>query len=423
VITLAGTSRKRWPSKWHFCGFLDRDFQENKSGNEAVTTLKAGANKRRTLAVAMIGHGFMGRAHSNAWRQAPRFFDLPAEIRMKTICGRNRRSTQRAAESLGWENSEVDWKRAVADPAIDIIDICTSNDTHAEIAIAAARAGKAILCEKPLARSVREARQMWHAVRKARATNMICHNYRRVPAIALAARMIERGDLGDRLYHFRARYAQDWLVDPKSPASWRLRAALSGSGALGDIFSHAVDLGRFLVGEFRDVSAQMATFIKQRPAHAGGRVKTRVDVDDAVNMIGHFRNGALASIEATRFASGRKNALSFEINGSLGSLAFDLENLNVLRFFSRAGDVDAQGFREIIVTEPSHPYSKQWWPPGHLIGYEHTFVHTIAVFFAAAAMRKSAEPNFEDGLRNQRVLEAVAKSARTHRQITVQNRD
>jgi predicted dehydrogenase len=379
--------------------------------------LKAGPKKRRTLTVAMIGHGFMGRAHSNAWRQAPRFFDLPAEIRMKTICGRNRRSTQRAAESLGWENSEVDWKRVLADPEIDIVDICTSNDTHAEIAIAAARAGKAILCEKPLARSVREATQMWQAVRKARVTNMICHNYRRVPAIALAKRMIERGDLGDRLYHFRARYAQDWLVDPKAPASWRLRSAVSGSGALGDIFSHAVDLGRFLVGEFRDVSAQMTTFIKQRPAHVGGRAKARVDVDDAVDMIGHFRNGALASIEATRFASGRKNALSFEINGSLGSLAFDLENLNVLRFFSRTRDVDAQGFREIIVTEASHPFAKNWWPPGHLIGYEHTFVHSIAVFFAAAARKKSAEPNFEDGLRNQRVLEAVAKSASTRRWI------
>jgi predicted dehydrogenase len=373
--------------------------------------------KRRTLGVAMIGHGFMGRAHSNAWRQAPRFFDLPAELRMKTICGRNRRGAQRAAESLGWENAETDWKRAVADPEIDIVDICTPNDTHAEIAVAAARGGKAVLCEKPLARSVREATRMLQAVRKARVTNMICHNYRRVPAIALAKRMIERGDLGARLYHFRARYAQDWLVDPKAPASWRLRSAVSGSGALGDIFSHAIDLGRFLVDEFRDVSGEMTTFIKKRPAHVGGGARTRVEVDDAVNMIGHFRNGALASIEATRFASGRKNALSFEINGSLGSLAFDLENLNVLRFFNRNDYADVQGFREIIVTEASHPFSKNWWPPGHLIGHEHTFVHTIAVFFAAAAMRKSAEPSFEDGLRNQRVLDAVARSARTRRWV------
>lgn len=336
---------------------------------------------------------------------------------MKTICGRNRRGTERAAESLGWENAETDWKRAVMDPEIHIVDICTPNDTHAEIAIAAARAGKAIVCEKPLALSVREAGHMLQAVRKARVTNMICHNYRRVPAIALASRMIERGDLGDRIYHFRARYAQDWLVNPKLPVSWRLRSAVSGSGALGDIFSHAVDLGRFLIGEFRDVSAEMTTFAKRRPAHAGGPARTRVDVDDAVNMIGHFRNGALASIEATRFASGRKNALSFEINGSRGSLAFDLENLNVLRLFSRADDVDAQGFREIIVTDPAHPYSKQWWPPGHLIGYEHTFVHAIAHFVAAAARRRSVEPSFEDGLRNQRVLEAVARSARTRRWV------
>jgi predicted dehydrogenase len=373
--------------------------------------------KRPVLSVGLIGHGFMGRAHSNAWRQAPRFFDLPAEIRMKTICGRDLRRTRAAAKDLGWESVELDWKRVVADPGIDIIDIVTPNDAHKEIAIAAAKARKAVLCEKPLAVSVREAEQMCQAVRRARVPNMISHNYRRLPAIALAREMIERGELGDRIHHFRARYAQDWLVDPKTPASWRLQSSISGSGALGDIFSHAIDLGRYLVGEFSEVCADMATFVRERQARAGFRTRARVDVDDAVNMIGRFHGGALASIEATRFAAGRKNALSLEINGSQGSLTFDLESLNILRFYSRADSAETRGFRELIVTEPSHPFAAHWWPPGHLIGYEHTFVHVVADFVKAIVSRKKAQPDFEEGLRNQRILEAVKRSARTKRWV------
>ncbi len=361
---------------------------------------------RRTLNVGLIGYKFMGKAHSNAWRQAPRFFDLPANVRMKTICGRNGAATRRAASQLGWENVETDWRRVMADPKIDIVDICTPNDTHCEIAIAAAEQGKAILCEKPLARNAAEAERMVVAVKKARVVNMVCHNYRRIPAIALAKEMIERGEIGERIFHFRARYAQDWIVDPKFPLVWRLQSGTAGSGALGDIGSHIVDLARYLVGEFKEVCASTETFIKQR---RGGRVS----VDDAATIIGRFKNGALASLEATRFAPGRKNSLTLEINGSAGSLVFDLEELNRLKFFSRRDPQDRQGFRDILVTESTHPYIDKWWPPGHLIGYEHTFTHTIADFVKAVVDRKKVHPNFEDGLQNQCVLDAIIKSAKT----------
>lgn len=359
---------------------------------------------KRALHVALIGYKFMGKAHSNAWRQAPRFFDLPADIRLTTICGRNRAGVRRAAKQFGWENAETDWRKVMADRKIDIVDICTPNDSHCEIAIAAARAGKAILCEKPLALDVDQAKRMVAAVKRARVPNMVCHNYRRVPAIALAKEMIERGEIGERIFHFRARYAQDWIVDPKFPLTWRLRSSSSGSGALGDIGSHIVDLARHLVGEFKDVCAASETFVRQRK----GR---RIDVDDAVTMIGRFRNGALASLEATRFAPGRRNALTFEINGSDGSLFFDLEEMNRLKFFSRRDPQDRQGFRDLIVTEPTHPYIDKWWPPGHLIGYEHTFIHIIADFVSAVAERKKVHPSFEDALKTQRVLAAAGRSA------------
>ena len=373
--------------------------------------------KPRMLQVAMIGHGFMGRAHSNAWRQAPRFFELPVVIRMKTICGRDRRQVKKDADTLGWEEIATDWRSVIDDPEIDVVDICTPNDSHCAIAVAAAAAGKAILCEKPLARNVREAEQMWRAVKKARVVNMVCHNYRRIPAIALAREMIEQGELGGRLYHFHARYAQDWIVDPKFPLVWRLQSGRAGSGALGDIFSHIVDLGRYLVGEFKEVCATTETFVKERSHPERGRGK--VTVDDAVEMFGRFRNGALATMEATRFATGRKNALTFEINGSEGSLVFDLETLNRLCFYSRRDQPSHRGFREILVTEPNHPYMKAWWPPGHLIGYEHSFVHSVADFVKAVVARRVVRPNFEDGLRNQNVLDAVARSARTKRWVTI----
>jgi predicted dehydrogenase len=398
---------------------------------------------KRTLAVGLIGYEFMGKAHSNAWRQAPRFFNLPVDVQTKTICGRRPAAVKRAAATFGWANQVTDWRKLVADPEIDIVDICTPNDTHCEIAIAAARAGKAILCEKPLARNVDEAKDMVTAVKKARVVNMVCHNYRRIPAIALAKQMIERSEIGDRIFHFRARYAQDWIVDPDFPLVWRLQSKIAGSGALGDIFSHIVDLARYLIGEFREVCAVTETFVRQRPlvgpdtansvrqldalvprraqSRAGRSVKQtgRVTVDDAVTMIGRFQNGALASLEATRFAPGRKNSITLEINGSAGSLFFDLEEMNRLKFYSRRDSQDRQGYRDILVTWPTHPYIDKWWPPGHIIGYEHTFIHTIADFVKAVVAGKSVEPCFQDGLQNQRVLDAAMKSAQTKCQARI----
>ncbi|HEV2045021.1 MAG TPA: Gfo/Idh/MocA family oxidoreductase [Chthoniobacterales bacterium] len=368
---------------------------------------------KRSLAVGLIGYNFMGKAHSNAWRQISHFFNLPATVQLKTICGRNRAEVKKAAAKLGWENFATDWRRVIDDPKIDIVDVCTPNDSHCEIAVAAAKAGKAILCEKPLARNVDEAEKMVRAIKKARVVNMVCHNYRRVPAIALAKEMIKRGELGDRIFHFRARYAQDWIVDPNFPLVWRLRSNVAGSGALGDIFSHIVDLARYLVGEFSEVCAATETFVKQRPLEVGSRKKGKVTVDDAVTMIGRFKNGTLASLEATRFAPGRKNSLTLEINGSAGSLFFDLEEMNRLKFFNARDPKDRQGFHDILVTEPTHPYIDKWWPPGHIIGYEHTFTHTIADFVKAVVESKKLQPSFEDGLQNQRVLDGVVRSARS----------
>lgn len=375
--------------------------------------------KRRTLRIGLIGYKFMGKAHSNAWRQVGRFFDLPADLQLQTICGRDARAVAAAAKNLGWEKSATDWRAVVDDPEIDLIDISTPNDTHAEIALAAAAAGKAILCEKPLARDVAEAERMVAAVRKAGVVNMVCHNYRRVPALALAREMIDRGELGERIYHFRARYAQDWIADPQFPLVWRLRADAAGSGSLGDLGSHVLDLGRYLVGEFREVCATLETFVKERPREDDPKRRGRVTVDDAALVLGRFRNGALATIEATRFAPGRKNALTIEINGSGGSLVFDLEAMNRLQFYNVGDPPGRQGFRDILVTEPAHPFVGNWWPPGHLIGYEQSFVHTFAEFVRAVVRGKSVAPTFDDGLANQRVMAAIAESARTKKWITL----
>ena len=374
---------------------------------------------RRTLQIGLIGHGFMGKAHSNAWRQAPRFFDLPADVRLRTICGRDARALKKSAAQFGWEKCATDWRAVVDDPEIDIIDITTPNDSHCEIALAAAGAGKAILCEKPLAHSLIEAKRMTNAVRKARVVNMVCHNYRRVPALALARQMIADEALGERLFHFRARYAQDWIVDPSFPLVWRLRTDSAGSGSLGDIGSHIVDLGRYLIGEVREVCALSETFVKERPLRENPRRRGRVTVDDAVVVLGRFRNGCLANLEATRFAPGRKNGLTIEINGSAGSLLFDLEQMNLLQFYDQRDPAKQRGFREIIVTESEHPYAGHWWPPGHLIGYEHSFVHTVADFVRAVVAGKSVAPTFADGLANQQVLDAIEESARGKRWVKV----
>jgi predicted dehydrogenase len=372
----------------------------------------------RTLNVGMIGYKFMGRAHSNAWLKADKFFDLKARPVMKVICGRDKAGVSAAAYRWGWEKFETDWREVVNDSTIDIVDINTPNDSHAEIAIAAAKAGKAVLCEKPLALDVKQAKAMVEAVKKAGVVNMVCHNYRRIPAIALAKKMIEVGDLGT-IYHYRARYAQDWIVDPNFPLVWRLQSKISGSGTHGDICAHIIDLGRYLIGEFTEVCGQLETFIKERPLIGEPNRKGKVTVDDAVMFIGRFANGALANLEATRFALGRKNGIQIEINGSKGSLAFDIEDMNRLKYYNDADPVDRRGFRDILVTQGGgvHPYVGNWWPPGHIIGYEHTFVHTIADFVNAVVDKRSVQPTFEDGLANQVVLAAVEKSAKTRRWI------
>lgn len=384
--------------------------------------------KKRSLRIGLIGYNFMGKAHSNAWRQAPKFFDLPCDVELRTICGRSRANAESAASRLGWTQASTDWRAVVEDPEIDVVDICTPNDSHHEIALAAAAAGKAILCEKPLAMNVSQCAEMVAAVKKARVVNMICHNYRRIPAIALAKRMIERGDLGDRIYHFRARYAQDWIADPNFPLVWRLQAKIAGSGTHGDIDAHIIDLGRYLVGEIKEVCGMMETFVRERPLPAviGGGLgakaakKTgRVTVDDAVAWIGRFANGALANLEATRFAYGRKNHITLEINGSKGSLVFDFEDMNRLKFYSAADPSDARGFRDILVTEDVHPYAGAWWPPGHIIGYEHTFVHAISDFVRAVHAGRSVQPTFADGLANEKVLAAVSESAKSRAWVKV----
>lgn len=378
----------------------------------------------------MVGYRFMGKAHSNAWRQAPKFFPLKAHVELHTICGRDSAAVQCARSQLGWQNSSTDWRELIDNPLIDIIDITTPNESHCEIAVAAAQNGKHVLCEKPLALTVKQAQAMLTAAQKSKIVHMVCHNYRRIPAIALAKKMITEGALG-QIYHYHARYAQDWLVDPDIALSWRLDKKTSGSGALGDINSHIIDLARYLVGEFTKVNAVMQTFIPERPMESG--VKTpgimpkvqrkmgKVTVDDAAVFLGTFENGALANLEATRMALGRKNQIALEINGSKGSLYFDFEDMNRLKFFNGADAADRQGFRDILVTQPNgtHPYTGQWWPPGHILGYEHTFVHTAADFVNACIERKPIQPTFEDGLKNQMVLAAVEESAKSGKWVKV----
>jgi predicted dehydrogenase len=368
--------------------------------------------------VALIGYAFMGRAHSNAWRQVSRFFSTKLTPRMKVICGRHAKNVKAAAAQLGWDESATDWRDVVARPDIDIVDISTPGDSHAEIAIAAARAGKVVFCEKPLANSVKEAEQMLAAVRKAGVPHMICHNYRKVPAVALAKQLIDDGRLG-RLYHYRGTYLQDWVADPKVPLYWRLQKEKAGSGALGDIASHSLDLGRYLVGEIAEVTATLETFVKERPLPDNPRKKGRVTVDDASASIVRFENGALGTIEASRFATGRKNYNRFEINGSKGSIAFNLERMNELEVYLTEDDKSVQGFHTVLVTEPEHPYFKAWWPAGHIIGYEHTFIHTVYDLLQAIAANRMPTPNFEDGVKNQKVLAAMEKSAGTGRWVKV----
>ncbi|HLV01169.1 MAG TPA: Gfo/Idh/MocA family oxidoreductase [Acidobacteriota bacterium] len=372
----------------------------------------------RRVNIAMIGYAFMGKAHSNGYRQVNAFFDTAVRPHMKVICGRNEENTRRAAEKYGWEEYAADWRQVVERKDIDVVDICTPGDSHRDIAVAAAAAGKIVFCEKPLANTLAEAEEMYKAVKKAGVLHMICHNYRKVPAVLLARQMIAEGKLG-KIHHFRGAYLQDWIVDPDFPLVWRLDKKKAGSGALGDIGSHNIDLARFLVGEITEVSGLLETFVKERPLPDRPKKKGKVTVDDAALALLRFEGGAVGTVEGTRFATGRKNANRFEINGSKGSLVFDLERLNELQFYSKEDPEGHQGFRTILVTEPSHPYLYAWWPPGHMIGYEHTFTHAIHDLMEAIDRDELPSPNFEDGLKNQRVLDAVERSSRDKKWLKI----
>jgi len=367
-----------------------------------------------TVNVALIGYAFMGRAHSNAYRQVTPFFSPRVAPRMKVLCGRSRPQVDSAAKQLGWEEAATEWEAVVRRPDVDVVDICTPGDLHAPIAIAAAKAGKVVFCEKPLANSVKDADRMLAAATKAGVLHMLCHNYRRVPAVMLAKQFIAEGRLGE-IRHFRGTYLQDWITDPKLPLLWRFDRTQAGSGALGDIAAHVVDLARFLVGEIAEVSGDLRTFITERPLPDQPKKMGQVTVDDAAAAVVRFANGAMGTIEATRVAPGRKNHNRFEINGSKGSVAFDLERMNELDLYLESDAKGTRGFRTILVTESDHPFIKAWWPPGHIIGYEHTFTHTVFDLLEAIADHRLPEPNFVDGVRNQRVLDASERSAETRR--------
>ena len=359
-----------------------------------------------TQNVAMIGYEFMGRAHSNAWRQAPRFFDLPFEPVLKVVCGRNESALREAAPRLGFREHSTSFEEVVARPDVDIVDICTPGDSHLPIALAAAAAGKTILCEKPLANSVPDAERMRDAAQAAGVIHMLCYNYRRTPAVALAKQWIEAGRIGT-IRHYRGTYLQDWIIDPEFPRVWRLEKARAGSGALGDIASHSIDLARYLVGEIREVCGLLETFVGERPLPDGSG-RGPVDVDDAALALLRFEGGAIGSVEGSRFAPGRKNHNRFEINGSKGSLVFDLERMNELELYLEEGP--ESGFRTVLATDEAHPYVAAWWPPGHMLGYEHTFVHTVVDLLRAVDSKKLPTPNFEDGVRIQRVLDAIERA-------------
>ncbi|WP_433134587.1 Gfo/Idh/MocA family protein [Micromonospora sp. CA-240977] len=373
----------------------------------------------------MVGYAFMGAAHSQAWRTVNRVFDLPARARMALICGRDTTKVAAAADRLGWDASTTDWRDLISRDDIDVVDICTPGDSHAEIALAALAAGKHVLCEKPLANAVAEARAMTAAADVARAAgvrSMCGFNYRRVPAVTMMRQMVADGRLGV-IRHVRATYLQDWIVDPQFPLVWRLQKDRAGSGALGDIGAHIIDLTQFVTGQrISGVSAVTETFVKERPLPAessglaasvdGGSAPTgTVTVDDAAVFVARLDGGALATYEASRFATGRKNALRVEINGSLGSVIFDLERLNELEFYDATRPSVEQGFTRILVTEGDHPYMSAWWPPGHIIGYEHSFTHEMRDFIEAVATGVDPTPSFADALQVQLVLDAVARSA------------
>jgi predicted dehydrogenase len=366
------------------------------------------------LGIGMVGYAFMGRAHSQAWRTVGHFFDLPLRPRMSAICGRDATAVAAAADRLGWPATETDWKRLIERDDVDLVDVCTPGSSHAEISIAALEAGKHVLCEKPLANTVDEARAMAAAATMAATDGvraMVGFNFRRVPAVALARELVAAGRLGT-IRHVRGAYLGSHLLDPELPLVWRLQAEQAGSGALGDLGAHAIDLAQYLAGDrIAGVSALTETFVRERPLTDGSGARGPVTVDDAALFIARFAGGALGSFEATRFATGHTEGLRVEINGELGSIVWDLGALNELRLFDATEEPATQGFRRIQVTRAGHPYAGAWWPDGHTIGYEHTFTHEVRDLVHAIADRRDPVPSFADGLQVQEVLDAVQRSA------------
>ncbi|MDD2629041.1 MAG: Gfo/Idh/MocA family oxidoreductase [Limnochordia bacterium] len=372
-----------------------------------------------TLNIGLVGYKFMGKAHSHAFRDVSMFFDLPVKPVMKVLCGRDEKSVAESARKFGWEEYVTSWEELVQRDDIDLIDITAPSNVHKEIVLAAAQNGKHIFCEKPLALTLEDAEQMLKAVTEAGVKHMIGFNYRRVPAIMLIKQMVDSGKLG-QIYHFRGTYLQDYVIDPSFPLVWRLRKEIAGSGSLGDLGAHTIDLARWLVGDFHEVIGMSETFIKERPLPTemtGLSAKSSLDaemgtvtVDDATAFLARFKNGALGIFEATRFAAGHRNMNFFEINGSLGSVRFDFERMNEMEYYSTEDAEGYQGFRRIQTTEAVHPYMQAWWPAGHIIGYEHTFIHEMKDFIESIVEDRLPEPNFRDGVECQRVLHAVEKS-------------
>ncbi|MBG6084399.1 Gfo/Idh/MocA family protein [Zhihengliuella flava] len=383
----------------------------------------AASAQRPPLRIGLAGHSFMGSIHTQAWQSAPKFFDLPLRPEVTAVCGRDATRAGEFAERFGIARVETDWRRLIESDDVDVIDICVPGDLHAPIAIAALQAGKHVLCEKPLANTIAEAESMVAAARESAGRGvhaMVGYSYRGTPAIAYAQQLVVAGRLGT-IRHIRARYLQDWIVDPDFPLVWRLQKDRAGSGALGDIGAHLIDLAAFVTGQrLAEVSALTETFVTERPlpsasgglsATAAGEERGQVTVDDAALFIGRTGSGALASFEATRFATGRKNAIQLEINGSAGSVYFDFENLNELWFHDHTLPAAEAGFRRIHVTEADHPFAGAWWPPGHGLGYEQTFIHQAVGLTRALAAGRAPEPTFDDGAYVQQVLAAVEASA------------
>ena len=369
----------------------------------------------KKLNIGLIGYGFMGRAHANAYRKAPNFFDLEFQPILKTVCARDETKAKSFAARWGFETVETDWRKLVDRKEIDLIDIAAPNDVHMEIAIAAAKAGKMLLCEKPLAMNGTDGLKMVQAVEKAKIPNMVWYNYRRVPAVTLARQLIEEGKLG-RIFHYRAKFLQDWTISKDLPQGgsglWRLDVNVAGSGVTGDLLAHCIDTAVWLNGSIDRVSAMTETFIKERKHNLTGKVE-KVGIDDACAFLARFKNGSLATFESTRYARGHKALYTFEINGEHASIAWDLHDLHRLQYFDHRDEGRVRGWRSIHVTDGDHPYMDKWWVPGLQIGYEHSFVHQFADFLDGVAKGKTASPTFRDALETQYVCDAVLKSANT----------